>query len=118
MAIAVILPLTLMNNALAINHKTEVIQANITGINPIYMNYTIKKVDTPCHSNAPDCWHISYKKETAKVLKGYRVKLAYNDNIFVARMQNKPTQEYLNIRIKSDLLTRPREVAINAVVAY
>ena len=110
--------LSLSTTAIAINHNTEVIQANIIGIEPIYMNYTLTKISTPCVSGARNCWNVSYKKKVSKVLKGYRVKLAYNDNTFTARMQKKPTEEHLKIRIKSDLLTMPSMVSINASVVY
>ena len=108
----------LIGNAIANNHTTEVIKANIVNIEPIYMNYTLKKVTAPCNSGESGCWNVSYQKEVAKVLKGYRVKLSYNDNTFTARMLNKPTQDYLKIRVKSDLLVMPSTVAINAAVVY
>jgi len=109
---------SLSTTAIAINHNTEVIQANIIGVEPIYMNYTLTKISTPCASGARNCWNVSYKKKASKVLKGYRVKLTYNDNTFTARMQKKPAEEHLKIRIKSDLLTMPSTVAINASVVY
>jgi len=51
-------------------------------------------------------------------LQGYRVKLSYKDNTFTARMLNKPNLDYLKIRVKSDLLNMPSNVAINAAVVY
>ncbi|SHN91206.1 hypothetical protein BHECKSOX_1447 [Bathymodiolus heckerae thiotrophic gill symbiont] len=109
---------SLSASAFVVDHKTEVIQAGITGVEPIYMNYTLKKVSTPCASGVRNCWHVSYEKKSSKVLKGYRVKLSYNNNTFTARMLKKPTKEHLNIRVKSDLLTMPSTVAINASVVY
>ena len=112
------LMVSLSTNAIAINHNTEVIQADIIGVEPIYMNYTLTKISTPCVSGARNCWNVSYKKKVSKVLKGYRVKLTYNDSTFTARMQTKPTDEYLKIRVKSDLLAMPSTVAINGSVVY
>ncbi|MBC8493579.1 MAG: hypothetical protein ISR70_02785 [Candidatus Thioglobus sp.] len=108
----------LIGSASAFNHKTEVIKADVTNIEPIYMNYSLQKVSTPCASGVRGCWEISYQKKAAKVLKGYRVKLSYKNNTFTARMQNKPADDYLNIRVKSDLLVIPSTVAINAAVVY
>lgn len=116
--IALVLFVTLIGNSIANAHTTEVIKASVINIEPIYMNYTLKKVVTPCDSRKPGCWNVSYKKETAKVLKGYRVKLSYKNNTFTARMLNEPTDEYLKIRVKSDLLVIPSTVAINAAVVY
>jgi hypothetical protein len=109
---------SLSTTTIANSHNTKVIQADIIGIEPIYMNYTLTKISTPCASGARNCWNVSYKKKASKVLKGYRVKLAYYDNTFTARMQKKPTDEYLKIRVKSDLLTMPSTVAINGSVVY
>ncbi|ALE52499.1 hypothetical protein SP60_04270 [Candidatus Thioglobus autotrophicus] len=117
-ATIVLLFFTLIGGASATNHTTEVIKADVIGIEPIYMNYTLKKVATPCDSGKPRCWNVSYQKEVAKVLKGYRVKLSYKNNTFTARMLNEPTQDYLKIRVKSDLLVMPSTVAINAAVVY
>ncbi|MDC9726973.1 MAG: hypothetical protein PSN35_03960 [Candidatus Thioglobus sp.] len=108
----------LIGNASAFNHKTEVIKADITNIEPIYMNYSLQKVSTPCDSGVRGCWDVSYQKKAAKVLKGYRVKLSYKNNTFTARMQRKPADKHLNIRVKSDLLVIPSTVAINAAVVY
>ncbi len=116
--IALALFVTLIGNAGANNHTTEVIKANVINIEPIYMNYTLKKVATPCDSGESGCWNVSYQKEVAKVLKGYRVKLSYKNNTFTARMLNEPTQDHLKIRVKSDLLVMPSTVAINAAVVY
>ena len=116
--IALFLFVTLIGNSIANAHTTEVIKASVINIEPIYMNYTLKKVVTPCDSRKPRCWNVSYEKETAKVLKGYRVKLSYKNNTFTARMLNEPTDEYLKIRVKSDLLVIPSTVAINAAVVY
>jgi len=115
---AIILFTTLIGSASAFNHTTEVIKADVVNIEPIYMNYTLKKVIEPCSTGAYGCWNVSYQKKAAKVLKGYRVKLTYNNNTFTARMLNEPTQSYLNIRVKSDLLVMPSTVAINAAVVY
>ena len=117
-AVIFILFSALTGNAIANNHTTEVIKANVINIEPIYMNYTLKKVATPCDSGKPRCWNVSYQKEVAKVLKGYRVKLSYKNNTFTARMLNEPTEDYLKIRVKSDLLVMPSTVAINAAVVY
>ncbi len=113
-----ILLTSLASNVSAVDHKTKVIKANITNIEPIYMSYTLKKVSQPCASRARGCWNVSYQKVAAKALKGYRVKLSYKNNTFTARMQKKPTKDYLNIRVKSDLLTMPSTIAINAAVVY
>lgn len=117
-ATTIILLTTLIGSASAINHKTEVIKADVVNIEPIYMNYTLTKVTEPCSTGVQGCWNVRYQKKAAKVLKGYRVKLTYNDNIFTARMLNEPTESYLNIRVKSDLLAMPSTVAINAAVVY
>jgi hypothetical protein len=114
----IVLSTALIGNASATNHNTEIIQADIVNVEPIYMNYTIEKVTTPCDSGARNCWNVRYQKKAAKVLKGYRVKLSFNDNTFTARMLNKPKEDYLDIRIKSDLLVMPSTVAINAAVVY
>ena len=106
------------SSAMANNYTTEVIKAKIVNIEPIYMEYTLKKVATRCDSGDPRCWNVSYQKEAAKILQGYRVKLSYKDNTFTARMLNKPNLDYLKIRVKSDLLNMPSNVAINAAVVY
>lgn len=108
----------LIGSATATMHNTEIIQANVVNVEPIYMNYTLEKVTAPCASGARNCWNVSYQKKTAKVLKGYRVKLSFNDNTFTARMLNKPEKDHLDIRVKSDLLVMPSTVAINAAVVY
>jgi hypothetical protein len=108
----------LIGGASAFNHKTQVIEASIIHIDPIYMNYTLKKISTPCASGKHGCWDVSYQKKAAKVLRGYRVKLSYNNNTFTARMQRKPIEDSLRIRVKSDLLVMPHTVAINAAVVY
>lgn len=118
LAIYIILFISLTGNATAFNHKTSVIKADIIHIDPIYMNYTLKKISTPCESGQRGCWNVSYQKRAAKVLKGYRVKLTYNNSTFTARMQNKPDKDHLKIRVKSDLLVMPNTVAINASVVY
>ncbi|MDG2354137.1 MAG: hypothetical protein P8L86_04920 [Gammaproteobacteria bacterium] len=118
LVIYITLVTSLIGNAAAFNHKTSVIKADIIHIDPIYMNYTLKKISTPCESGQLGCWNVSYQKRVAKVLKGYRVKLTYNNNTFTARMQNKPDEDHLKIRVKSDLLVMPNTVAINASVVY
>ncbi|WP_428086829.1 hypothetical protein [Candidatus Thioglobus sp.] len=108
----------LVGNAAAASRNTAIIEAVITDIQPIYMNYTVEKVITPCVSNPQGCWNVSYQKKAAKTLEGYRIKLSYNGNTFTARMQKKPSKGHLNIRVKSDLLAAPSTVAINAMVVY
>ncbi len=98
--------------------NTHVITADINNVEPIYMNYTIKKVAIPCKTRAPGCYKVSYKKKVDRVLKGYRVKLAYGNKIFTTRMLSKPTSDKLKIRVRSDLLNQPSAVAINAAVVY
>jgi len=117
-ATTIILLTTFIGSASAINHETKVIKADIVNIEPIYMNYTLKKITEPCINGVKGCWNVRYQKKAEKVLKGYRVKLSYNDNTFTARMLNEPTKSHLNIRVKSDLLSIPSTVAINAAVVY
>lgn len=117
-ATTVILLVTFISSASAINHETEIIKADIVNIEPIYMNYTLKKITEPCSNGVHGCWNVRYQKKAARVLKGYRVKLIYNNNTFTARMLNEPAENFLNIRVKSDLLAMPSTVAINAAVVY
>ena len=100
-------------------HHTQVINADVINIEPIYMNYTLQKVSSPCKTRqVRNCWNISYQKKASKTLQGYRISLSYKDNKFTTRTLHKPTQAKLKIRVKSDLLAYPSNVAINAAVAY
>ncbi len=98
--------------------NTQIIDADIHNVEPIYMNYTVQKVITPCQSQAPGCYQVSYQKQNSKVLQGYRVKLSHQGKSFTTRMLNKPASDKLRIRVRSDLLEQPSTVAINAAVAY
>ncbi len=118
LATVVVVFLSLMGNASAIDHRTQIIKADVVNVEPIYMSYTLQKISTPCQSGVRGCWNVSYQKKAAKILKGYRVKLSYNDSTFTARMAKKPQNESLDIRVKSDLLSMPSTVAINAAVVY
>lgn len=103
------------NNAFA---RTQVINANIDSIEPIYMNYKIEKIIKPCQSMAPGCWNVNYKKREIKSLQGYRVKLSYNGQQFTTRMRTKPSSEQLKIRVSADLLDQSNNVALNATLAH
>ena len=98
--------------------NTQIIDADIHNVEPIYMNYTVKKVMIPCQSHTPGCYQVSYQKQNTKALKGYRVKLSHQGKNFTTRMLNKPISDKLRIRVRSDLLKQPSTVAINAAVAY
>ncbi len=108
-----LIPLLISFNSQA---KTQVVKAKIDGIEPIYMTYKMKKVIKPCQSMAPGCWHVNYIKQNYKVLKGYRVKLSYKDKLFTTRMRAKPTIDFLNVRIREDLLNKNSTVALNVSV--
>lgn len=111
--LALLIPLIISLNSQA---KTQVVKAKIDAIEPIYMTYKMKKVIKPCESMVPGCWHVNYVKENYKVLKGYRVKLSYKDKLFTTRMRAKPTIDYLNVRIREDLLNTNSAVALNVSV--
>ncbi len=99
--------------------NTQIINAQIESVEPIYMNYTLKKVIQPCQTYSPNCYRVSYQQNTSKSLAGYRIKLSYEGREFTTRMSKQPnTGEMLNIRVRSDLLDEPSSVAINAAVAY
>jgi hypothetical protein len=105
----------LSNNVFA---RTHVINASIDSVEPIYMNYKIERVITPCQSMAPGCWDTGYQKRVLKSLQGYRVKLSHEGQQFTARMRAKPEGDQLKIRVSKDLLGQPRKVAMNAAVVY
>jgi len=105
----------LSNNAFA---RTQVVNANVDSIKPIYMNYKFEKLIKPCQSMAPGCWSVSYQKRALKSLQGYRIKLSYKGQQFTARMREKPKGEQLKIRVSKDLLGQPNKVAMNAAVVY
>ena len=69
----------LSSNAFA---RTQVIDANIDSVEPIYMNYKIEKLIKPCQSMTIGCWNISYQKRVLKSLQGYRVKLSFEGQQF------------------------------------
>ena len=98
--------------------RTHIINANIDSIEPIYMNYKIEKLMTPCQSKEPGCWNINYQKRVQKSLQGYRVKLSYEGKRFTTRMRIKPSGEQLKIRVRGDLLSQPSRVAVNALEVY
>ncbi len=114
-ALLLVLSFFAFSNAVA---QTKVITADITNIEPIYMNYTLNKVTTPCQSREPGCWRVEYQKKAAKVLQGYRIKLVHKNSQFTTRMSTKPNNKQLQIRVRSDLIDQPSNVAINAAVAY
>ena len=105
----------LSNNVFA---RTHVINASIDSVEPIYMNYKIEGVITPCQSMAPGCWNTGYQKRVLKSLQGYRIKLSYEGQQFTARMRAKPEGDQLKIRVSKDLLGQSRNVAMNASVIY
>jgi uncharacterized protein YcfJ len=98
--------------------RTQVIDANIDLVKPIYMNYKVEKFIKPCQSMAPGCWNVSYQKRALKSLQGYRVKLSYEGQQFTARMRVKPKGEQLKIRVSKDLLGQTSKIAMNAAVVY
>ncbi len=98
--------------------RTQVIDANIDSVNPIYMNYKIEKITSPCQSVTPGCWNVTYQQKALKSLKGYRVKLSYAGQQFTARMREKPKSQQLKIRVSSDLLGKTSNLAMNAAVVY
>ena len=98
--------------------RTQVIDASIDSVEPIYMNYKIEKIIKPCQSMTPGCWNVKYQKRALKSLQGYRVKLSYESQQFTTRMRTKPASEQLKIRVSADLLGQPSNVAMNAVVVY
>ena len=105
----------LSSNTLA---RTQVIDASIDSVKPIYMNYKIEKIIAPCQSMAPGCWNVNYQKRKLKSLQGYRVKLSYEGQQFTTRMRVKPNGKQLKIRVSRDLLGQPNSVAMNAAVVY
>ena len=98
--------------------RTHIINANIDSVEPIYMNYRIEKLMTPCQSKEPGCWNINYQKRIQKSLQGYRVKLSYEGKRFTTRMRIKPSGEQLKIRVRGDILNQPSRVAVNATAVY
>ena len=98
--------------------RTQIINANIDSIEPIYMQYNIEKLIKPCKSLSPGCWKVNYKKRALKSLQGYRIKLSYQGKTFTARMRDKPNADQLKIRVSDDLLKQPNNVAINAALAH
>ena len=99
--------------------NTQVINAQVESVEPIYMNYTLRKVTQPCQAYSPNCYRVSYQQKTSKSLAGYRIKLSYKDREFTTRMSKQPvTGDMLNIRVRSDVLSKPSSVAINAAVVY
>ncbi|MCS5590265.1 MAG: hypothetical protein NZ824_09900 [Candidatus Thioglobus sp.] len=98
--------------------RTQVINASIDSVEPIYMNYTVEKLIKPCQATAPDCWNVNYKKRPLKSLQGYRIKLSFDSQQFTARMRAKPQSDQLKIRVSKDLLGQPSKVAMNAAVVY
>ena len=98
--------------------RTQVIDANIDSVEPIYMNYKIEKLIKPCQSMASGCWNVSYQKRVLKSLQGYRVKLSFEGQEFTARMRAEPKGEQLKIRVSKDLLGQPSKVAMNATIVY
>jgi hypothetical protein len=102
--------------------RTNIVNATIDSIKPIYMNYSVEKITKPCRATAPrmakNCWNVNYKRKIQKLLKGYRVKLSYKGKIFTTRMRSKPSSDQLKIRVRTDLLSQPSNVAINAMVVY
>jgi len=98
--------------------RTQVIDANVDSIKPIYMNYTIERIVKPCQTKTPSCWNVAYQQRSLKSLQGYRVKLSYQDQQFTARMRAKPEGEQLKIRVSTDLLGKASNLAMNAAVVY
>ena len=98
--------------------RTHIINANIDSVEPIYMNYKIEKLMTPCQSKEPGCWNINYQKRIQKSLQGYRVKLSYEGKRFTTRMRIKPSGEQLKIRVRGDLLSQTSRVAVNSTAVY
>jgi len=98
--------------------RTQVINANIDSVEPIYMNYKIEKLIKPCQSMTPGCWNVSYKNRVLKSLQGYRVKLSFEGQEFTARMRAEPKGEQLKIRVSKDLLGQPSKLAMNATIVY
>ena len=98
--------------------RTHIINATIDSVEPIYMNYKIEKLMTPCQSKEPGCWNVNYQKRIQKSLQGYRVKLSYEGKRFTTRMRIKPSGEQLKIRVRGDLLSQTSRVAVNATAVY
>jgi len=98
--------------------RTHIINANIDSVEPIYMNYKIEKLMTPCQSKEPGCWNVNYQKRIQKSLQGYRVKLSYEGKRFTTRMRIKPSGEQLKIRVRGDLLSQTSKVAVNSTAVY
>ncbi len=98
--------------------RTHIINANIDSVEPIYMNYKIEKLMTPCQSKQQGCWNINYQKRIQKSLQGYRIKLSYEGKRFTTRMRTKPNGEQLKIRVRGDLLSQSSRVAVNALAVY
>jgi len=98
--------------------RTQVIDANIDSVKPIYMNYKIEKITRPCQSVMSSCWNVTYQQRALKSLQGYRVKLSYAGQQFTARMREKPKSKQLKIRVSTDLLGKPSNLAMNAAVVY
>ena len=98
--------------------RTQVINASIDSVEPIYMNYKIKKLIKPCQSMVPGCWSVSYQNRVLKSLQGYRIKLSFEGQKFTARMRAEPKGEQLKIRVSNDLLGQPSKLAMNATIVY
>jgi len=98
--------------------RTHVINASIDSIEPIYMNYKIERIIKPCQSMATGCWNVGYQKRVLKSLQGYRVKLSFEGQQFIARMRAKPEGEQLKIRVSKDLLGNPGKVTMSAAIVY
>jgi len=59
----------LIGSATATMHNTEIIQANVVNVEPIYMNYTLEKVTAPCASGARNCWNSELSEKNSQSVK-------------------------------------------------
>ena len=87
-----------------VHAKTQVILADITSVEPIYLNHSLEKSVAPCMGKViqQDCWRFNYTRNNTKSLKGFRVTLSYNGYTFISRTSSIPEVKQLLIRVRGD----------------
>lgn len=81
--------------------NTQLVLAEITSVEPIYINHNIEKKITNCEEDLEQnyCWRYDYIRTNTKTLKGFRVTLNYNGLKYISRTKYRPNEKQIKIRI-------------------
>jgi hypothetical protein len=85
--------------------STTIVLADITSVEPIYINFNIEKVASPCDDITiqQSCWRFDYNKNNTRTLKGFRITLNYNGQTYISRTRSVPEEKQLMIRIRKNV---------------